>query len=364
VTDRFIFKDADFIRPEQGLCPLAEAARMIREGRVLLLAGAEDELARLPEGCWIGGTAGYFITPHGGTPAEGQIFYADFTCIATSASWRRFAGDDIHQIAEDYPENGFAILLLPGCSNLLGHVAGRIMEFNGLYNVPLMGWVSAVPLLGVPDNPPAARPKVFAGGPQAEDERAAVLYVSLPPHYFAQLHVANLFAPGDGPDIRFLPPGQPGDADCLIGGERGNLARYIADQGIDRRLPLVADHEGALLNVAILNADEQSGRTLFLAPVSPALTYRFAETILDYEAEFFRAAEEIALDQAAHACICVLHYYHAGLAGPERPHGVPWRGPAITAPVTFGQIAYTVLNQTLTCLSIARYGDGMEEFAP
>jgi hypothetical protein len=212
---------------------------------------------------------------------------------------------------------------------------------------------------------PQERPKTFAGGPQAEDERAAVLYVSLPSHYFAQLHIANLFAPGTGPEIRFPQPGQTGDGDCLIGGERGNLARYIAERGIDRRLPLVADHEGALLNVTILMADSQSGRVMFLSPVSPALTYRFAEDVLDYAAEFTRAAAEIELDQAAHACICALHYHYAGLI-PSHDSDLPphnTTAPDITAPVTFGQIAYTVLNQTLTCLTIGLHEDGLEDFA-
>lgn len=333
---------------------------MIREGRVLLLAGAEADLASLPAGCWIGGTTGYFVTPRGSMPAEGQVFYTDFTAIASGASWRGFGAADIHQLAEHYPANGFAILILPGFSKLLGEVAGHIMEFDGLYNLPLMGWVSSVRLDGPQNILPPVRPKTFAGGPRAEEERAAVLYVSLPPQYFAQLHIANLFSPGEGPDIRFLQPGQIIDGDCLIGGERGNLARYIEEKDIDRRLPLVADHEGALLNVAILQAEAADGRMTFLAPVSPALTYRFAEEVLDYEAEFTRAAEDIALDQAAHACICVLHYHHTGLAQPFQAADEPRRGPDITGPVTFGQIAYTVLNQTLTCLAISRYEDGLE----
>jgi hypothetical protein len=338
---------------------------MIGEGRVLLLAGAEEDLATLPEGCWIGGTAGYFVTPQGGVAAAGQIFYADFTTITNGASWRSFEAGNIHEIGQHYPHNGFAILILPGFSKLLGEVTGRIMEFDGLYNLPLMGWVSAVALDGLPNILPRERPKTFAGGPQAEDERAAVLYVSLPEQCFAQLHIANLFTPGSGPQIRFPAPGQTSDGDCLIGGERSNLAQYIAERGIDRRLPLIADHEGALLNVAILMADAQSGRMMFLSPVSPALTYRFAEDVLDYAAEFARAAAEIALDKAAHACICALHYHYAGLMLlKEDASPLPFCGPDITAPVTFGQIAYTVLNQTLTCLTIGRHDDGLEDFAP
>jgi len=352
------------LTPEQGLCSPAQAALMIGEGRVLLLAGAEEDLACLPEGCWIGGTVGYFLTPQGGVAAGGQIFYVDFTAVAESATWRNFDAGDIHEIARHYPENGFAILLLPGFSALLGHVAGRIMEFDGLYNMPLMGWVSAVALDGIPDAWPTARPKTFAGGRPGAREQAAVLYVSLPAHAFAQLHIANLFAPGTGPEIRFPQPGQVTDGACFIGGVRCNLARYIAARGIDRRLPLVADHEGALLNVAILLADPESGQVVFLSPVSPALTYRFAEEVLDYTEEFNRTAGEIDLTQAAHSCICVLHFYHAGLRvqrGLPRSADMPLVGPGIIAPATFGQIAYTVLNQTLTCLLIGHNCEVIDE---
>jgi hypothetical protein len=368
LTDTHLLNDPPALKPAQGLCRPEEAARMIGEGRVLLLAGTEEDLGRLPEGCWIGGTAGYFMTPQGCAAAGGQIFYADFTAIAIGASWRSFDAGDIHGLAQYYPENGFAILLLPGFSKLLGEVAGRIMEFDGLYNLPLMGWVSAVALEGLPHIlPREARPKTFAGSGQAAAERAAVLYISLPAQYFAQLHIANLFAPGTGPEIRFLQPGQFSNGDCMIGGTRGNLARYIAEQDIDRRLPLVADHEGALLNVSILPADGE--RLIFLSPVSPALTYRFAEEVLDYATEFARAAAEIELDQAAHACICALHHHYAGLTygidgAATNPNKMPLPGPDITAPITFGQIAYTVLNQTLTCLSIGRSEEGLEDFAP
>lgn len=347
---------------------------MIGAGRVLLLAGAEADLASLPEGCWIGGTVGHFVTPQGGVAAGGLVYYVDFTDIASSAACRRFDAGDIHEISRFYPENGFTILILPGFSRLLGEVALHIMEYDGLYNMPLMGWVSAVALKPLEAEAPEevhkaealdapgaqARPKVFAGGPVAQDERAAALYIGLPEQNFAQLQIANLFSPGAGPEIRFAQPGQDIAGDCLIGGMRGNLARYMAEHNIDPRLPLVADHEGALLNVSILSADAESGRVVFLSPVSPALSYRFAEEITDYEAEFARAAAETELERAAHACICALHFRHAGSCAEIFRQR---RGPDVIAPVTFGQIAYTVLNQTLACLTIGQ-SEEEEDFAP
>ena len=329
---------------------------MIGEGRVLLLAGSEADLAAMPTGCWIGGTVGHFVTPQGSVEAQKTIFYTDFTSITNGADWRSFGVANIHELAQHYPANGFALIILPGFSRLLSAVAGRIMEFDGLYNVPLMGWVSAVGLDEPLESLPEETPKVFAGGPQPHAERAAVLYVSLPAQYFAQLHIANLFTPGHGPDIRFFRSGQYHSYECMIGGASGNLARYMEEHGIDKRLPLVADQDGALINAAILVHDASEGAVTFLTPVSASLTYRFAEEIPDYSAEFARIAADMELPHAAHACICVLHHYFASQSGPAFSPA-----PRITGPVTFGQIAYTILNQTLICLTIGRSEDLFED---
>lgn len=341
-----------FPEARHGLGSVAEVADMIRAGQVLVLAGAEASLASLPSGRWIGGTAARFLTPCGGVAAAERILYTNLTDIAATVTVRRFGAGDIHGIGRHYPENGFAILIIPGFSPVLRHIAGHIADYDGLYNVPLTGWVSAVEV----DALPGARPKCFAGGPQAQDNRAAVMYVTLPPLLFAQLHVVNLFSPNSGPDIRFPAGSQVTDGSCLIDGQENNLARYMAENNVDPRLPLIADHDGALLNVSILSANPKSGEVSFLTPVYPTLSYRFAEDLLDYSAEFTHAAAELELTDAVLSAVCVLNFAYAGLG---EPRGLPF-----TAPATFGQIAYTVLNQTLTCLTIGRNEDVMAGFAP
>ncbi len=333
---------------EQGLCSPAEAALRIEQGHYLLLAGREAELATLPSGCWIGGTVAKFVGPQGGTKAAGQIYYADFTNVAEAVAWRSFDAQSLPELAQYYPPNGFAILLIPGCSQILGILAGGVMNYENIYDAPLTGWVSAVPLA----ERRHMRPKVFAGGPEPHDERAAVMYVSLPQDMFAQLHIANLFSPGDGPDIQFLSSSPDAAQDCLIGGVRRNLDAYRVEARIDMRLPLVTDQDGALLNIGLLPGAEPGGALSLLAPVSPELTYRFAETVRDYADEFGAALAALDYGSAANACVCVLNYLHAGL---EHARGLDF-----TAPVTFGQIAYTVLNQTFVCLEIGRH-EAMED---
>ena len=83
-----------------------------------------------------------------------------------------------------------------------------------------------------------------------------------------------------------------------------------------------------------------------LCPLEPGLMYRFAEPLPSYEAAFARAARDIDLPGAVLSALCIGSLRH--LTDEMRRHL-----PAV-APVTFGQIGYTVLTQTLTCLNIHR----------
>jgi hypothetical protein len=331
---------------EHGTGTPAEIAGLILAGRILVLAGAEADLSRLPRGRWIGGTAASFITAAGGQEADGRIFYSDLTGIARNVRLHHFNLSEMRRIGRLHPLNGFTIAIIPGFSELLTGVCAEILNYDGLYNAPLFGWISAVD----PSQLGRMRPKsFFAGAPAGSTEHAAVMSVSLPHDLFVQLQIANLFGPGTGPEIRFAKPGYLAEGDCLIGGKPDNLARYIEAENIDRRLPLVSDHEGALINISIISSDAQTGRATFLAPVNPALTYRFAADILDYRCEFSSAMNELHKGSAALSCVCVQNYEHAGL---RQSTGLPFQGP-----VTFGQIAYGVVNQTLACLTISKHED-------
>ncbi len=325
---------------EHGTGTKDKIAELILEGRVLILAGAEADLACLPDGRWIGGTAANFITAEGGQDANGRIFYSDLTRISQDLRLNHFNLTEMRQIGGLHPVNGFTVAIVPGFSALLAGLSAEILDYQGIYNAPLFGWVSAVS----PGQLGKLQPKSFAGNAAGSTEQAAVMSITLPDDYFAQLHIANLFSPGTGPEIHFSQPGFVVDGQCLIGGKPDNLAHYIEREKIDRRLPLVADHEGAMINISIISTDPQGGNTTFLAPVNPALTYRFAVEVLDYQNEFSRLLNELGPVSGALSCICVQHYEHAGL---HETTELPFQGP-----VTFGQIAYGVLNQTLACLTV------------
>jgi len=125
-------------------------------------------------------------------------------------------------------------------------------------------------------------------------------------------------------------------------GVETRLSDYIVENGIDIQLPLVADMCGAMINTSVESVDAEAGRVRFYAPVFPGIDYRFAAPIGDYAAEFARRVPDC--DNICFACNCVLNYFYGELEG-KRLGG-------LTMPMTFGEIAYQLLNQTMVYLTI------------
>jgi hypothetical protein len=159
----------------------------------------------------------------------------------------------------------------------------------------------------------------------------------------AVLDIINPFRPGTGDTIVFESEGFTSSGDCRIAGEPANLARYIRENAINTKLPLIADYNGALINVSIQSVDHETGTVKFYAPVFSGVAYRFAEPIADY-VEAFDSAGQTGADGLVFSCNCILNYLYAELEG-ERTGN-------FTGPVTFGEIAYMLLNQTVVYLKI------------
>ena len=89
--------------------------------------------------------------------------------------------------------------------------------------------------------------------------------------------------------------------------------------------------------------DEATGRVTFFAPVYGHVAYRFARPVEDYPRQF---AEQLGSPrgEVVFSCNCILNYMYAGLEG-ERPGDM-------TGPVTFGEIAYVLLTQSMVYLVV------------
>ena len=96
-------------------------------------------------------------------------------------------------------------------------------------------------------------------------------------------------------------------------------------------------------NTSILSADPTTGVVTFFAPVFTGIDYRLAEPVGDYAASFAAAVERAGVD-AAFACNCILNYRYGELEGKTTGH--------VIGPITFGEVAYQLVNQTLVYLSI------------
>ncbi|MEH3038641.1 MAG: hypothetical protein PGN21_01020 [Sphingomonas paucimobilis] len=328
--------------PDRSLYSVADVAAMLSAGETLILAGAERLLAALPRGDWIGGTSPYFMTAEaGGAHDPDRIFVQRMPTIASVAWVGMLDRAALPDMAALGPDNGYTILLIPGQSDVHRDFALKGLEWPGMFRRPVVGWVTGV----VGEAAATDRPKVFDGrSGRSSDEAAVVLHVALPDHAFARADIVNLFVPDmDGPVLTF------GDDTgftvewTMVDGVPTRLVDHIAAGSIDTRLPLVADYNGAMINVATAAIDDVSGKVTFFAPVYPDIEYRFARPIENYARQF---AEQLGnpRGEVAFSCNCILNYLYAELEG-QKPGG-------IAGPVTFGEIAYVLLTQSMVYLVI------------
>lgn len=313
---------------------------MIKDGRTLLLAGEESLLAQLSDGPWIAGTSANFMTSQGGTETQNQIFVTDISELVTCSYIKTYAAAELQSIPSDYPDNGFTILIIPGMSECHSTFAKNVQNYDGVFKSPLMGWISGVPVSEIGK----MSPKVFAGSNKALANKAVAMHFCLPAGKVAKLDIINLFIQGDGDIITFSQDGFESTGDCTISGTSTNLAAYIEAKGINTSLPLVADYNGAMINVSVQSVDPVNGRVQFYAPVFKGVTYRFAKPVPDYAAAFEDILHKNELKSVAFSCNCILNFLYAQLQGKKTGH--------LVGPITFGEIAYILLNQTLVHLSI------------
>jgi len=314
---------------------------LIGQQKSLVLAGDESLLRALPEGHWIGGTIPYFMSTEGGTTSRGQIFVVEVPEVAQSARIAVYDEQTIANIGIDSPESGYTILILPAFTPLHRRFALESPRYDQQFFKVVAGWIAGSHL----DDVGRAVPRVFAGpGRECLENKGVALHVELRPEYEARLGIVNIFEQGSGEAIQFPETGFQA-SQCIVGGKRENILDFVGRSGMDLRLPFVSDLCGTKLNVSIQAADIAGRKLKFFAPVFEGVTYRAARPIPNYAERFLSAV----VPEAGHtvfSCNCVLNYLHGQLEG--RHTG------ALLGPMTFGEIAYQLLNQTLVHVSVSR----------
>ena len=322
------------------LLNINEVNELIKKGRTLVLAGQEELLEKLERGNWIGGTIPYFMGNNGGCFDKQNIFVTDITEYAKNIKITDYDSGSISNIINDRFNNGFSYILIPGFSEVLSKYAIMAPEINGLYDVPVIGWVTGIDLNEVGK----VKPKIFNGSKSVKDaNKIVVMHVEIPENKLAKLEILNIFQQGNGDSITFKEEGFS-CTNCLVNSKEQNLAEYIGMNNIDTRLPLVADYSGAMINISFQNVDKSSGKVLFYAPLRKNVTYKLADPVQNYIKQFDNALPEINDGEIIASCNCILNYLYSELEGKKTSD--------IKGPFTFGEIAYVLVNQTMVYLSI------------
>jgi hypothetical protein len=316
-----------------------EVVAKIKSGATLYLAGDEQLLAQLPKGNWIGGTIPYFMDTDGGTFSQDKIFVQEQSAQITSTVIKNYGVDALPMIASDSPDDGFSIVIIPGMSAAHARYAEDAPDYPGLFMKQIVGWIAGVDLADIGK----VAPKVYNGVTgQALLDQAVVLHATLAPGKMAVVGIVNLFEQGDGDVLRFETDGFTVE-NCLVNGQAKNFAAYLVDSEVDTLLPLVADYHGEMINVSLQRIDSDTGKVELYAPVFRGVEYRVAKPVTNY-IEAFTARLPLNLAQPEFTCNCILNYLYSGLEGK--------RTGSLTGPVTFGEIAYQLLNQTLVYLQV------------
>lgn len=317
-----------------------QTAEMIRAGKRLIVAGDESLLAQLPRGEWVGGTTPYFMAEEGGLCSHEKLQVSVLPDCVLSVQTKLYDAGILHRIPHDYQTNGFSFIVLPAFSEVHHVFAKDCSSWPDVFDRPLVGWVAGVAV----ENVGRVRPKVFDGVSGTSSETMALaMHAELPEDVFARACIVNLFKAGTG-DVLSFPERGFVVTDCYVNNIKKNFAEYLIEKKIDTREPLVASYMGAMVNVSIQQVDEQTKTVTLYAPVFPMVDYRVAVPIDDYEAEFNKLLESGQLKEPTFACNCVLNYLYAHLEGKKIKK--------MLGPITYGEIAYILLNQTLVYLTL------------
>ena len=317
-----------------------DVVQLIRSGKRLLLAGDHSLLSSLPKGSWIAGTSPYFMDENGGVFSQDKIFVTELPECVQAISITEYSIENIEKVYLDAPDNGFSVIILPAFSPIHSHFSTNAPNFTDFAAKTLVGWVSGLNL----NHPHAPSPQIFNGtNSKASETTAVVLHASLPKNKIADLNIINIFAQGTGDSIYFPEEGFRAKR-ALINGTEVDFAQYILDKKIDAQLPLVADMCGAMINTSFKTINTEENQLDFYAPVFTNVEYKIATPLQNYQEQFIQMIPENSAQSVFFSCNCILNYLYADLEGKKTAH---YRGP-----ITFGEIAYQLLNQTLVYLQI------------
>jgi hypothetical protein len=321
---------------------IQETTELIRAGKILSLAGDEALLTQLPKGNWIAGTIPYFIGEDGGVETKEKIFVTELTqADAAYIEIKSYSVDTIKNIATDAPENGYTVVILPATSPIHVEYANHARDYEDMFLKPVVGWIAGVHLSDLGK----VAPKVVNGATGSIlTAEAVALHVTLPAGQMAVIHILNLFRQDSQGDVITFPETGFSATKCCVNGEEVLFAEYIAKIKLNSAYPLVADYSGAQINTSFQEINQETKQVSFYAPVFAGIEYRQASPVGDYVHEFEALVKKGTHQQIEFSCNCILNYLYGELQGRKTGD--------LNGPITFGEVAYQLLNQTLVYLDV------------
>ena len=318
------------------LVTLDKATSLIKEGKTLHIAADESLLAKLPTGNWIGGTTPYFIAEDGGIFTKDKLFVNEFD-FAEEIQVAVYGKYNIFQIVEECYDSGLTMLILPFGSAVTAKYAKEAPDVEELLMHPTVGWVSGL------DLNTGGEAKVFDGTTgKSYSDKAVAMYIRLPKGKTAMINLVNIFEDDKTDPTITFPENELDVSTCFVNGQKVNFAEYIQRKNLDTQMPLVADYNGVYINTSIKAVE--NGKVGLYAPVFKGIGYRFATRVSDYAEEFKNRIDAAGAGSPIFSCNCILNYLYGNLEGKTTP---PYAGP-----VSFGEVAYQLLNQTLVYCEI------------
>ena len=318
------------------LMSFESTSRLINEGKLLHIAGTESLLKKLPMGKWIGGSTEYFMAKDGGKVSGDLLFVTEFPY--KNYFIKAYDASEINQVTNDAFSSGFTILIIPFDSTVHKEYAQNAATYENMFLRNVVGWISGLNLGKQGQTP------ITIVGSKAESftDKAVELHILTPEEKTVSVNIINIFEQDtDSPLIEFTEEGFS-IKKCRIDGKEVSLANYLADNAIDTKLPLVGDYSGNDVNISIKSIED--GTVNFYAPVFRGIKYRMAKAVSDYEGLFNTQISQHNDTDVVFSCNCILNFLYGDLEHKKLN--------AFSGPITFGEIAYQLVNQTLVYVSI------------
>jgi hypothetical protein len=314
-----------------------QASKLIGDNKVLHIAGSESLLRKLPKGNWIGGSTEYFMTENGGKVSGELLFVTELPCKKFTI--KSYSAANISNVAEDTFDSGFSIVIIPFDSAVHKEYAHNAEGYSKMFLRNVVGWIAGLNL-NIPGQTPVA---VNGSTGQVLTNDAAALHIEESGDKKVSIGIINIFEQDkNSPLIEFKEEGFTVKK-CLIDGKETVFSDYIKQNSVDTKLPLVGEYSGTGINVSFKSVNE--GVVHLYAPVFSGIKYRIAKEIPDYVNIFNSRLMEFKNTTAAFSCNCILNFLYGELEGKSIQ--------GFTGPITFGEIAYQLVNQTLVYVTVS-----------